>query len=847
MKSAFNKEIVRSIRNSAGRFLAIIIISFLGAGFYAGLRMAAPDMRIAGDDCFDAGNLYDISVMTTLGLDDGSIALLRNVEGVGSIMSVRRADAMVRVGENSFAASVESLPSGDDCLNEPTLIEGSWPYAVDECVIGMKPAEKLGIAIGDELSIEAVDGEIDDLFAQMRFRVTGFVNAPAYVHSQQMGTTSLGTGRIELYAFVPEGAFAKSMPYSAAYLAVLDAHGLQWGTPAYDETVSEVKRRIEAVSSELADERTETVKRELRDELVGVIQKLSVELGWDDDIETPDVFVMDRTKNAGAKSLASDADGIQQIATFLPFMFFLVAALVSLTSMTRMVDEERVIIGTHKALGYNRGQITLKYLVYGALASGIGAGLGIFVLGQVLPWFIMTSYQVNYALPTTPTPIDASIALQAIILSVGITVVATWGAAAASLREKPAALMLPRAPKAGKRIILERIRPLWSRLSFSWKITARNLLRYKRRFFMAVTGVAGCTALLMVGFGLRDAIGTVVSNQFGELVSYDAVVRIDNDAPVKTHERVASVLNSDAVEAQLLADGFNLIAVSPQDDVRIEVIVPEDSAALPDFMTLRSRTTGEPLTLEGDEIILTEKAAETLGLHSGDKVALFDENEVGDKTGDGRTFTVSGIAENYLGHYAYLLPQGYRKAFDKEPRFDVTYVKLADNVNPSVFSDELLSIDGVSTVSFVSDNVAIYEDVLALMGTVIIVVILLSAALAFVVLYNLTNINIAERIREVATLKVLGFTRSEVSGYIFREVIVMTFIGALVGCVLGMPLTGYIAAAAETAQMMFGRIIEPTSFALSFVITMAFSIIVTLTMRPKLNQVNMVESLKSTE
>ena len=864
MKSAFNKEVVRSIRQSAGRFFAILIISLLGAGFYAGLRMSAPDMRIAGDEFFDGCNLYDIGVMTTLGVDDESLSILREVQGVGEVMPAYRVDAMVQVGENSYAACVESLPleaaresdtssgeralSDDDAyLNRPLLVSGAWPNADNECVVGAHAADELGIAIGDSVQLTKTTGELDDAFSITDLTVVGLVNSPAYAQSDQLGPTTLGSGSLELYLYVSPAVFADDLPYAMAYLTVPAARDLQWESDAYDQAVAVVKGRVQDVADRLADARYDAVKADLHELLVGRIQELSVSLGWSDDIDYPEVFVTDRSKNSGAASLASDADGITQIATFLPFMFFLVAALVSLTSMTRMVDEERTDIGTHKALGYGRGPITAKYLIYGVLASGLGSVLGVLTLGKILPWFIMTSYQVSYAVPGTPTPIDPSVALRAIGLSVGVTAIATWGAAAASLRERPALLMLPRAPKAGKRIFLEHIRPLWSRMSFSRKVTARNLLRYKRRFFMAVVGIAGCTALLMVGFGIRDSIGAVVSNQFGSIVNYDAMVRVDDDITHDASEKVKAVLESDAVKDYVTADDFNLIAVGPDDDLRIEVVVPQDPNAFSEYVALRTRIGKDPLSLETGSIVLTEKASETLGLGVGDTVTLFDENDVGDATGEGRSFTVGGISENYLGHYAYMLPDVYHAAFDEEPEFGVYYVKLAANADAAAFSDELLAIDGVSTVSFVAEKAATYEDMLALMGKVIFVIILLSAALAFVVLYNLTNINIAERVREIATLKVLGFTRGEVSAYIFREIIVMALIGALIGCVLGVPLALYIAGAAETPQMMFGRIIEPPSYVLSFVITMVFSVIVAITMRPKLNQVDMVESLKSIE
>ena len=1098
MASAFNKEIVRSITQSAGRFAAIAIISLLGAGFYAGLRMSAPDMRIAGDDFFDGANLYDVSVMTTLGLDDASLSLLGHVEGVGDVMPAYRADAMVLVGESSYAASVESLPvaaaiasdtsdgaralSDDDgYLNRPLLIDGSWPSSRTECVVGIHAAEELGIAIGDIVEVEKVSDDLEDTFAVTKFEVVGLVNSPAYASTGQLGTTSLGTGEIELYLYVPNGAFSDDLPYTVAYLTVPAARDSRWDNPAYDHAVGIVQERVDDIAAklglmrwnnvrgkaqselddaradyereradaeakladaeaQLADARAQldsaywqlvsgkadldSARTQLADseqqlrageasyasgkaefdaqkaafdeqaagldelkaqrdqlsagideaqagatlleqqieqakaagapeeqvapleqqlatlqatvaELEGQLAQLEegiaaieagaaqiaegqaqlaasraqldsgwaqleqgrvqyenglaeYESGWAsyydgessyasgmaeyeenkakayqefadaeteladaqadiDDIEKPDVYVMNRSKNYGAAQLSSDAEGIAQIATFLPFMFFLVAALVSLTSMTRMVDEERMIIGTHKALGYSRARITSKYLIYGVLASGIGSVVGVLTFGQLLPWIIMTSYQVTYAVPTVPTPIDLAIAARAIGLSVGVTALATWGAAAASLREKPAALMLPRVPKAGKRIILEHISPLWSRMSFSQKVTARNLLRYKRRFFMAVIGIAGCTALLMVGFGLRDAIGGVVWNQYGALVNYDVAVRVDDDTIDEARKQVDDVLASADVEAHLDVKDFNMVAAGPDGDMRIEVVVPEDAAALPDFVTLRERVGGAALALEGDEVILTEKAATKLGVHVGDGVVLFDENDVGDATGDGRSFIVSGIAENYLGHYAYMLPSGYRAAFGEAPVSDLTYVKLSDDADRVSFSDALLSIDGVNTVGFVSEKVKTYQDMLDLMGTIILVVIVLSAALAFVVLYNLTNINIEERIREIATLKVLGFTKPEVHVYIFREIIVMAIIGALLGCVLGVPLTSYIAQAAETPQMMFGRDIAPLSYVLSFVITMVFAAIVAFTMRRKLARVNMVESLKSVE
>ena len=1085
MKSAFNKEIVRSITQSVGRFAAIAIISLLGAGVYAGLRMAAPDMRISGDEFFDGAALYDVSVMTTLGLDDDSLAMIRNVEGVGGVMAVHRSDAMALVGDGSYTAAVESSPVdsaresdttdgvhafSDDSnyLNRLILEEGSWPSSGTECVVGVDAAREHGISPGSTIvlsedtsagSTEATgsdDNDDDDdepTFAHDELVVAGLVNSPAYGSSSMLGTTKLGTGELELYIYVPDEVFNQELPYSMAYLSVPGALAEQWDSPAYDEAVAPVKANLEKLAPDLANKRYQAVvakaQKELDDareeylekradaeaeladardeledaqndlseakdklddgksdvekgrkELVSAHKKLKdaydtleasrkkldasrkqldesyaqlnqtyeqikqMEAGIQsgaitdpqtiaqyeyisseyqkglaqyeaglaaytqglsqyeeglaqyekgkadyekgvakynsglsdyndgvaeyedgiakyengvaeyedgvaeankefadaekeladaqkkiDDIEYPDVYVMDRSKNTGAAALSSDAEGIDQIALFIPYMFFLVAALVSLTSMTRMVDEERLNIGTHKALGYGKARITSKYLIYGSLASGLGSAVGAIALGKLLPWFILVSYGISYAIPVYAIPIDAGIVARAVGFSVGITLVATWGAAASTLRARPAALMLPRAPKAGKRIVLERIKPLWSRLSFSHKVTARNLLRYKRRFFMAVVGVAGCTALLMIGFGLRDAIGGIVNNQYTVLTSYDAVVRVDDEITEDQRAAVVREFGGDGVESYLDVADFNLIAEGETDDMRIEVVVPSDAGRLADFVTLRNRETSDPLSLEDGRIVLTEKAADVLGVSTGDTVTLYDEDDVGDKTGSGRSFVVGGITENYLGHFAYLLPEVYRSAYGEEPTYDLSYLKLSDTSESATkeLSNRLLAFEGVNTVSFVSDKISTYEGMLDVMNKLIYVVMLLSAALAFVVLYNLTNINITERVREIATLKVLGFTRREVSTYIFREIMVMALIGALAGCVLGVPLTFYIARAAETANMMFGRTIEPLSFVLSFVLTMVFAAIVAFSMRGKLRRVNMVESLKSIE
>ena len=568
-----------------------------------------------------------------------------------------------------------------------------------------------------------------------------------------------------------------------------------------------------------------------------------------------EVYVLDLTKNIGAESFKSDAGRIDQIAQVFPFLFFLVAALVSLTTMTRMVEEERVLIGTFKALGYSKARITSKYLIYAIVASGVGAIIGIVALSKFLPWFIMGAYAIIYAVPCRPCPIDPAMTAAAAGLGVGITVIATWFAAASTLRERPAFLMLPRAPKAGKRILLERIRPVWRRLSFSWKVTSRNLFRYKRRFIMAIVGIAGCTALLLTGLGLQNAINDIIDKQYGELYHYNTIVRMDSDSTDDEKSQVEQRVEEDASGEYAWLATANKQAQSISDDDgadvsqhRVDIVVPEHPDTFSNFITMRTREGHEELALSDDGVLVSEKLAMELSLEVGSTFSIFDEDAVGDATGDGREVTVAGIMENYVGHYVYFTPTLYERVMGEEPVFTTLYAnEVEDEGAREVLSDELLATDGVKTVTYNDETIDSYRTMLKSVDSVVVVLVIAAALLAFVVLYNLTNINITERVREIATLKVLGFTPREVDAYIYRETLLLAVIGALVGLLLGIVMEGFVVVTAEVDQVMFGRDIHAASFIIAFLLTMVFSVIVTLAMRPKLRRIDMVESLKSNE
>ena len=1177
MKSAFNTETLRSITHSLGRFLAIAAIVALGTGFYAGLRMTAPDMKLAADEYFDGTSLMDIRVLSTLGLTDDDIAVLRHVEGVEAVMPARETDVMASIDGEQYATRVHSLPDAartsdtsdgvharsddPDYLNRPLLVRGSWPQKTGECVLSANLVENDAIAVGDTLTITEGVQDVDQTLVTRTYTVTGFVNAPYYATSSSMGETTLGSGSIQQYMYVPESDFSADLPYTEAYLAVRGAANERASSDAYQRLVDEVADRIKALApereqarvdqlksdaqkeldekradyegeradaqsqlddakrqlddaaatiaaseqeladgqaaydsgaSELASQRAsaqaqlddaerqiadgqaqldaqrpqlddaagqlqaaraqwqqgadalaaawgdwqrrsdeldagitraqagvadaaagvdriqkgidaleEQIKQldpdkdaqkiaELRaeqdalkaqqqdlraqmalvqatlDDLVNVqkpkleaaraelqgkqdaLDSSKVELeqqqaayeggkaqfdasarkldqaradlassrsqadaqiaaaqqqlddaasrlqdgraqleqgraDYDsglaeyeqkksdadaqladaerrlddaqkqiDDLERPEWLVMDRTANYGAASFEADADRVDSIAAVFPFIFFLVAALVALTTMTRMVEEERALIGTFKALGYRRTRIASKYLAYAAAASGIGSILGILALSQVLPAVIMKAYGIIYFVPELPLPlpVDPGFAGLAAGLGVGVTLFATWAAVAATLRERPAQLMLPRAPKAGKRIVLERIGPLWRHLSFSWKVTFRNLFRYKKRFVMTVIGIAGCTALLLTGLGLSNAINDIIDKQFGEITKYNAVVTLADDLSSEEQRRIDDLLDDGSlVTAHTLVMRQNMLAGGPDEqDKRMELVVPEDPASFDRFVALNTRVGHHPVKLDDDGLVLTEKLAAELGVRAGDAVTLTEQDAIGNATGTSYEATVTGIVENYVYHYAYMGPALYEQLMGKAPDYrTVLAVTTSDPDLRVQFSNDLLAAGGVKTVAYNDETIDAYRDMMSSVNMIVVVLVTAAAALAFIVLYNLTNINITERMREIATLKVLGFTPREMNAYIFREIFLLAAIGCAVGLVLGVWMEGFVVVTAEVDQIMFGRAIHPTSFLLAFLLTMLFTVLVMLAMRGKLRRIDMVESLKSNE
>lgn len=1102
--------------------MAIVAIVALGTGFFAGLMMTGPDMRQAMDTYYDDNHVWDIRLISTLGFSNDDIHQFDDVEGVRACMPNHTVDAIARMNDTQVAVRVSSFDttmaqqfvgehahaakdSSSDFLNRFQLVTGRLPQSPDECLAAAY-APHAQLSEGDIVDITSANEDLDKIFSTRHLRVVGTITSPLYPYTRSFGSTTIGSGSIDQYIFVPTSTFQQDFPYTELYISVEGADSVQSNSDAYKNIVGATKERLEAQKdrmsvlrqhevqelaqskldekkaefeqqkdeafekleageSELARkhrtlqdswrkytqgtsklkasreafesqkassqnklsqaqtrvatqeetllsalraqgmdvsslEQAQTIlenhlqtlkekqnqqnvdnrvvdensseqspehirsnsnqqlatlgdnrqsiqhnktraimatarehvsapyeeiqrvqqqlagvqaliaaKAKLQDERAVADKKLehaeqelaqaqakldasytrlqegqkkydegahvlaqrkqelddkfaTVQKQLDDAQETidttdlPDMYILDRSQHEGAAIYHADTERMDALARVFPFMFFLVAALVSLTTMTRMVEDERILIGTYKALGYSTIQIATKYLIYALLAAGIGSVLGVGVLCQVLPLIIMKAYSVIYAIPLLlpPLPIKADVAVFSAGLGIGITLIATICSVLSSLREQPAPLMLPRAPKAGKRILLERIRPLWHRISFSWKVTLRNLFLYKKRLFMTVIGIAGCTALLLVGFGLHDAIWDIINKQYVDITHYQMTVGLNDHANDLDVQHVKDVLNQHPEIEHIDRVHTAHMAATGEDNslssTHVDVVVPQSLDIFNQTITLKNRISGKQVPFDDSSVVISEKLATLHHLRVGDTLVLFDRDKVGNSVGAGHKLTITGICENYVGTTVYVAPTIFAKISSSPVMYETLFIQAPDlkpGEQQQNIASELHSCDDVSLVAFSDETISLYRNMISVVDYVVAVLIISAILLAFIVLYNLTNINIEERLREIASLKVLGFTKREIYAYIFREVFLLSLLGDVFGLGVGVYLERFVVATAEVDYVMFSRTIHLESFVIAFVLTLVFTGLILLIMTPKLNRIDMVESLKSVD
>lgn len=543
----------------------------------------------------------------------------------------------------------------------------------------------------------------------------------------------------------------------------------------------------------------------------------------------------------GVGEFGDDAARIDNISTIFPVFFLAVAALVCLTTMARMVEEQRTEIGTLKALGYTDREIQKKYLIYSLSATVLGSGLGLAVGFKLFPTVIYDAYCIMYDLPPVEAPFHWGVAAICVVVALGCVTLVTCNVCRGVLSEMPANIMRPKAPPAGQRVLLEKVPFIWRRLSFSHKVTVRNLFRYKKRVLMTIVGIAGCAALVLTGYGLKDAINDIVQNQFQKVFRYDLLAGYSAEDEAEEQALFDQLESDPDIKEWMPQYRAAITAVDERHSYEVNLTVSQDYTRLTDFISLQERVSRRVLTPEREGAIITEKLATMLGLRAGDTLTLRD--------GDNRTYelAIAGVSENYASHFVYISAEYYEEVFGKAPEYNTVIVDLADRDDWAAASEKLLAGGTVQMISSDAELVEQYKNVTDNLGYVVAVLIVSAGLLAFVVQYNLSNINITERTREIATLKVLGFYDGEVSAYIYRESVILTILGTGLGLLLGTALTRFVVATAEVDSIMFGRSIYWPSFLMAALITFLFSFLVNWVMHYRLKKINMVESMKSVD
>lgn len=610
--------------------------------------------------------------------------------------------------------------------------------------------------------------------------------------------------------------------------------------------LDDAKATIAENAQKLADGKIsyEDAKKEASEKLADARQEIEDGQADLDTLEMPKWYIWGRDKNISYSSFTANIDKLNAITTVFPIFFFLVAALVVSTTMTRMVEEERLQIGTMKALGYSAKTIMQKYILYALAASVSGTLVGLAVGFKAFPSIIWSAYEMMYYMPAIATPWRLSQALFSGGTLTVLSLLVTALTCRSSLSETPAALMLPRAPKAGKRILLERITPLWRHFPFSWKVTCRNLFRYKKRFWMTVIGVAGCTSLLIAGFGISDSLNAIITKQYEDIFHYDLMTVVTEEDAL-TQGAVQEYLFDNP---SVFSDSLAVSIQSTRQEIKngeadVYLMIPKDLSSFGSFVDLHERVSRKATPLQEDGIIITEKLAKTLGIQAGDSITLQNEDE------EKASFTVTDVCEHYVSNYVYMSAATYEAGFQKAPVYNAALSKMPDDsqtVRDQV-SAVLLDNDHVASLTFTADNVKQVLNMLNSIDAVVVLIIVCAAGLAFVVLYNLSNINVAERVKEIATIKVLGFYDREVDSYVNRESYALTGIGIFFGIFGGIALHKFVITTVEVDAVMFGRSLRPVSFLYAVLLTLLFSIIVSLVIGRSLKKVSMVESMKAPE
>ncbi len=892
MKSIMKKTTLREIRQSLGRYLAIFAIVAMGVGFFAGLKITRQVMITSANAYLEEKQLYDFRLLSTLGFEDEDVQTLSSKEDIRFVEGAVAADILYFNQQgNEDVIKAHSLLQN---INGLEVVAGRLPQQATECVVDANLYDKSALGTKIVLSENNVEEDLD-YFAYQEYTIVGIAQSSAYIQFER-GTTALGNGQVSGFMYLlPQGfcaefyteiyvKFNQDYPiYSKDYNDYIDEKEPLWkdyckaqGERRYQAIVADAEAELANAKQTLAEEKADAkqtladAKRELTDaeaELADAHAELAD--GWAKyndsyaefeekiaeaeqeiadaeadiaNIEKPETYVLNRDTNIGYACFQNDSSIVEGLANVFPVFFFLVAALVCMTTMNRMVEEQRTQIGVLKALGYGEAAIMRKYLFYSGSAALAGCIAGYFLGIHLFPFVIWTAYGMMYQMGSIVYIFDGGTALLCLACALLCSMGTTWISCRHELKEAAADLMRPKAPRAGKRVFLEWLPFIWKRLKFLHKVSVRNIVRYKRRFFMMVIGISGCTALLVTGFGIRDSVVDIADQQFQEIQTYQFGITLKNgikDANDPSLTEFTEILDTYGGSfLPVLETTMDL--QTPENLKSIHLIIVENPAQIGEYIDLHTPDKTAISYPKAGEAVICEKLAKRYRIQIGDTIHLFEEN------GKEVQAVVSGICENYIYNYIYLNAETYQTALGTFLYKNV-YANITKDADIHAVGAAIMKANNITAVSINADMLVRFSSMMSSMNYIVFVVIACAAALAFIVLYNLNNINITERIREIATIKVLGFYRNETAAYVFRENTALTAIGCAVGLLLGKLLHIYVMHKVDIDLMSFDVHVKAVSYLLSILLTFAFTWIVNRIMTGKLENINMAESLKSVD
>ncbi|OFA10260.1 outer membrane-specific lipoprotein transporter subunit LolE [Lentilactobacillus sunkii] len=855
MNSTYFKATIREITYSWGKFISIVLIILLGSLLYVGIRATGPDLDNSADRYFAQQNLGDLNVTSTLGLTNKDLKLVKSDDNV----QTAEASHMVTIKKSQNQVVQVYSYSKAAKLNKLKVVSGHLPTKNNQIVLDAK-AKSDGYRLGQTYTLPKTDG-----LKSKSFKIVGFVNSPLFVSSTDRGTTNVGSGEVDYFAYTPEQSFDQKA-FATIAVRFDNTADLTAGTSAYNQRVnrdqeqleSKLKARPTQRRTELTGTALSKINRQLArlqkqakqlqavpaqyqsattkaaaKKLTAGISKLQA--AQKKLQQTPQATYMynDRTANVGYQDYFDESKSIAAIAVIFPGFFLFIAVLITFTTISRMIEKNRREIGLMRALGYTKGFISMKYVIYSVLAGILGSIAGGVLGTMTLPKFIFSMLSNNNL-----TQYHGVIPWAFIIEAVIAGLVATLGSAAVvliiNLREKPTELMRERAPKAGKRILMERIKPLWNRMNFNQKVSYRNLFRYKTRMIMTIVGIAGCTGLMLAGFGIRDSVNDLIPDQFNQVQHYQGIVTL-SDANKQIHDKNIKSQKSAMVQS---------ITVSPTKGTKrnatVTMVAPKSSADFEQYVSLKNSQTNQNEKLSNSGVIITEKLATDMNAKKGTILST----KLGNKLFKVR---VAAVTKNYAGHYMYLTPKYFNKVSLTKYSANSRLLKLKSVAkgDRQQTSRSLLKQSGVLNVTYPRYAGSALGTVG--LSSVVLIFIALSAALGLVVLYNLTNVNISERMRELSTIKVLGFYDNEVTAYVARENVVLTLAGIVFGWFIGLILHHFIMIKAQTGAILFPLTVHYPGYIWSAVLTACFSLAVGVITHYKLKNIDMLDSLSSQE